>query len=152
MRLRALTAFLFCLPGLASAELLLGAGYVNGVIGPNIEWAGERNTFYILPGGHVASRGWDGFDEVRWVAGMRRRIERGRTAESGFFTGVLAGDLDGRHQRERLGAGAELGYQWVNEHTRWTVSSGMAVLEEVEERNEDVEPRLTIGVTATLRR
>ena len=152
MRLRALVLLLLGFSAPVSAEWLVGAGYVNGVIGANLEWAGERSSFYVLPGAHVASRGWDITDEFRWVAGMRRRIEGGHTADSGFFVGLLGGDLDGRHQRERLGLGGELGYQWVTEHTRWTLSSGMAVLEEVEERDEDVEPRLTIGVSASFRR
>ena len=152
MRLRTLLLLLLGFSAPAHAEWLVGAGYVNGVIGANVEWAGERNSFYVLPGAHVASRGWDAADDLRWVAGMRHRIDDGHTADSGFYTGILGGDLGGRHQQERLGLGGELGYQWVTDNTRWTLGSGIAFLEEVEERDEDVEPRLTIGVSASFRR
>jgi len=141
---------LLLLPVLSRAELLVGIGYMNGVVGPNLEWAWQRNTAYVLPGAHLGNQGLE--DDFRWVAGMRHRIDRGTTVTSGFFTGAMVGDLGGEKHYERLGVGGELGHQWVGNFLRLTVSGGIALLEELKEEDLDMEPQLTIGVTLSLRR
>lgn len=155
-------------PGQARAELLVGAGFLNGLVGPNVEWAWRRTTAWVLPGAHIGSQGFQD-DDLRWVIGMRRRLDGGTTVTNGFFSGLLAGDLGGEKSYERLGLGAELGHQWIGNHLRLTVSGGLAVLQPLDcedyrrsnqcetpaarDRNAlDAEPHLTLGVTLTLRR
>lgn len=136
----------------AMAEGLIGFAFVNKVHGLNLEWAFERNSVYVVSGAHLDSGGLE-TDDLRYVVGARHRINDGTTDTSGFFTGALAGDLGGRQQYERLGAGGELGYQWVKEHTRWTLSGGLAVLEKLEEHGiEDNEPEAFIAVSVSLRK
>ena len=155
-------------PGQARADLLVGVGFLNGLVGPNVEWAWRHTTAWVLPGAHIGGQGFQD-DDLRWSIGMRRRLDEGTTVTSGFFSGLLAGDLGGEKRYERVGLGAELGHQWVGNHVRLTVSGGLAVLQpldcadyrrrsecdtaEARESNAlDAEPLLTLGVTLTLRR
>jgi hypothetical protein len=166
MPVRFLVCLILLLSSPAMAEKLIGFGYVNSLVGVNLEWAFERNTVYALPGFNIDYGGSESSnddivtedegglqtDDFRWILGMRHRIEGGSTASDGFFTGVMVGDLGGRQQYERLGVGGELGYQWVKDYTRWTLSAGLAGLEEQEERNLDAEPEAFLSLTISLRR
>ena len=88
---RWLLSFLMLMPLPAVADdLLIGLGYLNGLAGVNLEWATEHNSFYAMPAMYLDSGGFD-TDEPRWVAGWRRKMERGLMSESGFFTGLMAG-------------------------------------------------------------
>ena len=136
----------------ARAEFLIGPSSVNSVIGPTFEWAGQRSSYYAVVGAHMARGGWDVEDDMRWVIGSRHRLDRGTTDTSGFYVGALAGDLGGRRQYERLGIGGEIGHQWVGEFLRLTVSSGLAILEEQEERDNDYEPMIVMGISLMIRR
>jgi len=140
------------LPAAAQGELLVGVGQVNGVVGPNLEWGFERSSIYAIPGGQITSAGWNAPDDFRWVVGARRRIAREQTITSGFFTGAMVGDLGGESRFERLGVGGEFGYQWVTTYLRWTLSSGVALLEELEEKNEDSAPLVIFGASVSFRR
>ena len=151
-RLRLVFLLLCIIPFSARAEILIGPSSVNSVVGPTFEWAGQHSSFYAVYGGHIARGGWDVVDDPRWVVGSRHRLDRGSTAESGFYGGVVVGDLGGRRQYERLGAGGEIGYQWVGEFVRLTMSSGLAVLEEQEQRDNDVTPGLIMGISLMIRR
>ncbi|MCK5874283.1 MAG: hypothetical protein KAG82_06295 [Alcanivoracaceae bacterium] len=153
--------------GQASSEMLVGYAFVNGISGLNLEWAGQRNTVYAVPGTYLNDEGLS--DKWRWVAGFRHRIDRGYTNINGFYTGLMLGDLGGEKRYERLGAGFEIGHQWVKEYTRTTLSAGVAVLEPLdcgdylaesscntqEERDKndlDAEPGLILSLTISLRR
>jgi hypothetical protein len=130
--------------------MMVGYGFVNNINGVNLEWAFEHNTVYAIPGYYFDSGGAVTENFV-WVTGFRHRLEEGSTRDSGFFTGLMAGHLDGRRQYDRLGVGGELGYQWVADHTRWTLSAGLAALEEQEERNQDAEPEAFFAFSVSLR-
>lgn len=132
------------------AEGLIGYAFVNNINGVNLEWAFERNSVYVVPGVFFDSGGAD-TEEVRWAAGFRHRIDEGTMDTSGFYTGLMAGDLDGRRQYDRLGAGGELGHQWVTDNTRWTLSAGLVALEEQEERELDAEPEVFFAFSVSLR-
>jgi hypothetical protein len=153
--------------GQASSEVLIGYAFVNGINGLNLEWAGQRNTVYVVPGTYLVDGGLS--DDWRWVAGVRHRIDRGYTNINGFYTGLMFGDLGSEAKYERLGAGFEIGHQWVKEYTRTTLSAGVAVLEKLDcadyrratacdtveerERNDkDMEPGLILSLTISLRR
>ncbi|MCG8391873.1 MAG: hypothetical protein MI745_02210 [Pseudomonadales bacterium] len=166
---RWLLSFLMLMPLSAAADdALVGIGYLNGLVGLNLEWATEHNSFYGMPALYVDSGGLD-TDEFRWVAGWRHKMERGLMSENGFYTGLMAGDLGGDRHYERLGMGVELGHQWVKPYSRWTVSAAVGALESLdcndykaaircdseEERDRydlDVEPVVVLGVSFSLRR
>lgn len=133
------------------AEGLIGFAYVNNLNAINLEWAFKRNTVYVASGAHTGTNGLE-TDDIRYVAGARHIINDGATDKSGFYTGFMGGDLGGRKQYERLGVGGELGYQWVTDYTRWTLSGGLAVLEEIEERNLEKEPEAFLGFSISLRK
>lgn len=166
---RWLLSLLVLLPLSATAdEALIGLGYLNGLVGLNLEWAKEKNSFYALPSTYIGSGGAED-DEFRWVAGWRHKMERGRMDESGFYLGLLAGDLGGEKHYERLGAGVELGHQWVKDYTRWTLSGAVGVLESLDcsdyrssagcnsvkkqdQYELDAEPTAILGISVSLRR
>ena len=103
---RWLLSFLALLPLSAAADdALIGIGYLNGLVGLNLEWATEKNSFYGMPAYYVDSSGLD-TEEFRWVAGWRRKMERGLMSEKGFYTGLMAGDLGG----ERHGPACRFSY------------------------------------------
>ena len=61
--------------------------------------------------------------------GWRHPVTGGRD-ESGYFVGaflgqVIASQQANRQDYHRNGAGFDISYQWVNEHTRKTVSVGL---------------------------
>ena len=162
-----LAALLLSVAGQASSEMLVGYAFVNGISGLNLEWAGQRNSVYVVPGTYLVDGGLS--DKWRWVAGVRHRIDRGYTNVSGYYTGLMVGDLAGEHRYERLGAGFEIGHQWVKEYTRITLSGGVAALQSLDcsdyrravfcdtaqERKDnalDMEPGLILGLTISLRR
>ena len=152
----------------ATAEKLIGIAFVSGLTGVNLEWAGERTSYYGMFGSHFDDGGLD--TSVRWVAGFRHRLDGGFTNTSGFYIGGMAGDLGADKDYERLGAGFEVGYQWVKSHTRITLGGGVAVLEqldcsdrfdnpalcdsadEIEQREEEAEPGVILSLTISLRR
>jgi hypothetical protein len=160
-------ALLLSVAGQASSEMLVGYAFVNGINGLNLELAGERNTVYAVPGTYLADSGLS--DNWTWVAGFRHRIDRGYTNVSGYYTGMMFGDLAGEHRYKRLGAGFEIGHQWVKEYTRTTLSGGVAVLEGLscsdylpavscntatkrQDNELGVEPGLILSLTISLRR
>lgn len=162
-----LAAMLLSVAGQASSEVFVGYAFVNGISGLNLEWAGQRNSVYVIPGTYLVDGGLS--DKWRWVAGVRHRIDRGYTNVSGFYTGLMVGDLAGESRYERLGAGFEIGHQWVKEYTRTTLSGGVAALESLdcsdyrgatscntEQKRKDnaldMEPGLILSLTISLRR
>ena len=168
IQIRVLLLVLLLAPGLSRAELLVGIGFLNGVVGPNIEWAGRHTSYWVLPGAHLGNQGFQD-DDWRWAVGLRHQLEGGTTVTNGFFTGLLLGDLGGEKRYRRLGIGAELGHQWVGNYVRLTTSAGLAILEpldcgdyrpsnqcssEAQRRRHDLdpEPQLTLGITLSLRR
>ncbi|KGD65988.1 hypothetical protein Y5S_00460 [Alcanivorax nanhaiticus] len=166
---RWLVSLIALLPFSAQADdALIGLGYLNGLVGINLEWATTQNSFFALPAYYVDSSGLD-TDEFRWVVGWRHKMERGMMDESGFYTGLMAGDLGGERHYERLGAGFEIGHQWVKPYSRWTVSAAVGALEALEcadykaefrcdseeERDQndlDIEPVVVLGVSYSFRR
>ena len=144
--------------------MLIGLGYLNGLVGINLEWATTQNSF--RPPCLLCRFLWPDTDEFRWVAGWRK-MERGMM-DNGFYTGLLAGDLGGERHYERLGVGFEIGHQWVKPYSRWTVSAAIGAVEALEcadykaaircdseeEQDQydlDVEPVVVLGVSYSFR-
>lgn len=130
--------------------LMLGYAFVSNLNGMNLEWAFEHNTVYLVPGYYFDSGGAR-TDTARWVTGYRHLLEDTPTDESGFFTGALAGHLDGKRQTERLGLGGELGHQWVKDYTRWTFSASLVALEDRPAHDQGVEPEVFFAFSVSLR-
>ena len=150
-RIVLLPALLLCAVS-ARAEMLIGIGAVSRVVGLNLEWAGEHNSYYVMPG-MLLKRGGLSEDNVRWVAGMRHRLERGLMNTSGFYSGVQVGNYgEGSYSVDRHGAGFELGHQWVKEYTRIGLGAALLYMEEVEEEELDAEPRVLLGINISLRK
>ncbi|MGB2246206.1 MAG: hypothetical protein ACPH3N_00980 [Alcanivorax sediminis] len=166
---RWLVSLFALLPFSAQADdALIGLGYLNGLVGVNLEWATTQNSFFVMPAYYVDSSGLD-TDEFRWAAGWRHKMERGMMDESGFYTGLMAGDFGGERHYERLGAGFEIGHQWVKPYSRWTVSGVIGAVEalecaeykaafrcdseeEQEQYDLDVEPVVILGISYSFRR
>ena len=143
---------LFCLlPLSAFAGGLLGIAYVDNIAGLNLEWATNQSSFYVVPGVRV-TQGQGGAEkkDVRFVAGMRHRLDQGTMNDSGFFIGLIGGDLGGSADHRRNGYGGELGYQLMKNFTRWTVSGGLVVLDADKDRNLNNEPAAVLGVSISL--
>jgi|GEM_PF-420008 len=136
----------------ARAELLIGLANVSNITGLNLEWAGDRSSYYVMPGLEMR-RGGLREDNFRWVVGMRHRLERGLMSSSGFYSGLLAGNFgDSPTQVDRHGAGAELGHQWVKEYSRIGLGAALLYMEEVEELDLKGEPRVVLGINFSLRK
>lgn len=133
------------------ADTLVGIAFVEGLTGLNLEYMGERTSYYGVFGAHSNSGGFE-TDDTRWQLGFRKRVERSPMASPGFYVGMVVGDLGGRKQYERLGVGGELGHQWLTPNTRTTVSVGLAALEELKEQALDAEPGVFLGVSWSIRR
>lgn len=133
------------------ADVLIGIANIANLTGLNLEWTGDHNSVYVVPALERSRMGLRD-DKLRWIAGVRHRLERGSMASSGFFSGLMVGDLAGDKEYERLGAGGELGYQWAKEYTRISLSAALVVLEAVPEEELKEEPSVALGVTINLRR
>lgn len=133
------------------ADVLIGIANIANLTGLNLEWTGDHNSVYVVPALERRRTGLRD-DKIRWIAGMRHRLERGSMDSSGFFSGLMVGDLAGDKDYERLGAGGELGYQWSKEYTRISLSAALVVLEAVPEEELEEEPSVELGITINLKR
>ncbi len=135
----------------ARAEALIGIANVANITGLNLEWAGEHNSVYVMPGLELKSDGLRE-DNFRWTAGFRHRLERGLMSTSGFYSGLLVGNLGEHPNLDRYGAGAELGHQWVKEFTRIGLGAALLYMEPLDEVDLDGEPRVVLGINISLRK
>lgn len=135
----------------ARAEVLVGIANVSNITGLNLEWAGDHNSYYVVPGMELKGGGLDD-NRFRWVVGMRHRLDRAYMSTSGFFSGLQLGNYEGVGRYDRLGAGPELGYQWVKDYTRIGLSSALLYMEAVPEADINAEPNVVLGITISLRK
>ncbi|PTQ88184.1 hypothetical protein [Agitococcus lubricus] len=101
-----------------------GIGLFNDMLHANVETVTDLGNFYVRVGSFIeADTG-----EVAANVGWRHPITNGRD-ESGYFLGAFIGHvIASSYNRDdylRLGMGFDLSYQWVNEHTRKTISVGL---------------------------
>lgn len=148
---RLLFGLICLLPVSTFAGGLYGIAYMDNIVGVNLEWATQHNSFYVMPGYRFGQSdgGADTEEGIRWVAGWRHRMDNGQMRDSGFYLGLLAGDFGEHKNYHRYGAGGELGYQWVAKYTRWTVSGAMTLLDQ-NDLNEKAEPQFFFGVSVSL--
>lgn len=114
---------LFCLfPVTTFAGGLIGAAYIDNIVGPNLEWAFNTTSVYVVPGVRFSqSSNGAKKDDVRFIGGARVAIDRGRMDTSGFYLGFIAGDFSNNRHYKRNGYGGEIGYHLVKKNTRWTL-------------------------------
>ncbi len=101
----------------------VGVGLFDDMANVNIETVTDLGNFYARVGkfietsaGPAANFGW-------------RYPITGTRDEEGYFMGVfighvIGGSFDGK-EYNRTGAGADLSYHWVTEHTRKVISVGL---------------------------
>lgn len=141
----------FLLPLSAFAGPYLGVAYVDNIVGLNLEWAWSRTSVYLVPGYRFSQSTGGANNSVRWVGGVRHLMSDGTMEQSGFFLGLIGGDLGGSRHYRRSGIGGEIGYQHIEDFTRWTVSGAMVVLEHDPVRNLRNEPAVVFGLSVSLR-
>jgi hypothetical protein len=155
MRMRALLCGVLLLAAVpARAEFWLGLIDMNGMAGFNFEWAGSAGSGWLAVGSYQGNTGFE-FDNTTGSAGWRWYNE-GKFDQSGYFGGVILGDLDGAANYNRFGAGGELGYQWVTQHLRMTVQGGLTVVDAPTDgpksaTEQDPEPKAIFGASISLR-
>lgn len=112
-------------PAVAHADLLLGLTTDNGLKGVNIEKTGPAGSVYVVLGSFQSNTGFE-ITNMTGILGFRR-FQEGKYDEDAYFAGAFVGDIAGGPGYNRYGAGGELGYQWVTDHLRMTMSAGMAL-------------------------
>lgn len=105
-----------------------GVGFFNDMIAVNGMAPTEKGQFYLRVGRFFNS------NEGIAVNGGWRYPLKGAVTENGYMAGVFAGHIIGESLGgkvfNRLGAGADLAYQWVNPHTVKVLAIGIGVGEE----------------------
>ncbi len=109
----------------AHAGMYVGLTADGELVGVNIEFAGSVGSVYAVLGTYQGKTGYE-FENLTGIVGLRR-FQDGAYNESSFFGGIFIGDVDGGPAYTRLGAGGEVGYQWVTTNLRMTLHAGMAL-------------------------
>lgn len=102
----------------------VGVGLFSDMLNANVETVTDLGNFYLRVGRFMESDAGAAFN-----MGWRHPVTGGRD-ESGYFVGAFLGQVvasvkDYNQDYHRNGAGLDISYQWVNEHTRKTVSVGL---------------------------
>lgn len=101
----------------------IGVGLFDDMLNINAETVTDLGNFYIRTGKFMESDAGAAFN-----MGWRYPIT-GKRDDSGYFLGAFLGNViaasSSSGDYNRNGAGLDISYQWVNEHTRKTVSVGM---------------------------
>jgi len=102
----------------------VGVGLFSDMLNANVETVTDLGNFYLRVGRFMESDAGAAFN-----MGWRHPVTGGRD-ESGYFVGAFLGQVvasvkDNNEDYHRNGAGFDISYQWVNEHTRKTVSVGL---------------------------
>lgn len=142
---------LFAAP--ARAEFLLGIVAANELMGTNFEWAGEASSTYVVLGTYQDKTGFNVENLTGYLG--HRRYAGGLFHKSTFFGGFYVGDLAGGPTYNRIGAGGEVGYQWLTDNLRVSVQAGVALIGEASGENgpttTDPEPQSFMGAGASIR-
>ncbi|MCB1674119.1 MAG: hypothetical protein KDI00_05575 [Pseudomonadales bacterium] len=101
----------------------MGVGLFDDMLNVNVESVTDLGNFYFRTGKFLESHAGAAFN-----MGWRYPVTSPRDA-SGYFVGaflgqVMASSYNGE-EYHRNGAGLDISYQWVNQHTRKTISVGM---------------------------
>lgn len=101
----------------------IGVGLFDDMLNVNAETVTDLGNFYIRTGKFMESDAGAAFN-----MGWRYPIT-GKRDDSGYFVGAFLGHViaasSSSGDYNRNGTGLDISYQWVNEHTRKTISVGM---------------------------
>ena len=101
----------------------VGIGLFSDMLNVNAETVTDLGNFYLRTGKFMESDAGAAFN-----IGWRHPVTGGRD-ESGYFVGAFLGQVIASTRNNgdyhRNGIGFDISYQWVNEHTRKTVSVGL---------------------------
>lgn len=101
----------------------VGVGLFSDMLNVNAETVTDLGNFYLRVGKFMESNAGAAFN-----MGWRHPVTGGRD-ESGYFVGAFLGQVIASTRNNddyhRNGVGFDISYQWVNEHTRKTVSVGL---------------------------
>lgn len=109
---------------LKPVSVYTGVGLFSDMLNVNTEAVTDLGNFYVRVGRFMESDAGAAFN-----MGWRYPVTGGRD-EEGYFVGAFLGQVvastrDGNQEYHRNGAGLDISYQWVTEHTRKTVSVGL---------------------------
>jgi hypothetical protein len=109
---------------LKPVSVYTGVGLFSDMLNINNEAVTDLGNFYLRVGKFMESDAGAAFN-----MGWRYPITGGRD-ESGYFVGAFVGQVvasvrDNNQEYHRNGAGLDISYHWVNEHTRKTMSVGL---------------------------
>ncbi len=114
-------------------DFYLGIGMFNDMLNVNMEFVSEDWGNIAVRVGQFRDTGEGIAGNVSW----RKPLTSDNPKEDGYFIGVFAGQVVGDslagEKYNRLGAGAEMGFHWVNDHTRKVFSVGIGAAEPLEE-------------------
>lgn len=109
---------------LKPVSVYTGVGLFSDMLNTNAEAVTDLGNFYLRVGKFMESNAGAAFN-----MGWRYPVTGGRD-ESGYFVGAFIGQVvasvrDNNQEYHRNGAGLDISYHWVNEHTRKTISVGL---------------------------
>lgn len=138
---------------LKPVSVYTGVGLFSDMLNVNTEAVTDLGNFYMRVGKFMESEAGAAFN-----MGWRYPVTGGRD-ESGYFVGAFLGQVvasvrNGNQEYHRNGAGLDISYHWVNEHTRKTVSVGLGTgfSDRVDSNaNEPAQPRAFFSFSTALK-
>lgn len=140
-----------------------GVGIYNGMVNANYELSFDTSAVVVRIGRYLQEA-----NDPALNLSYRHYLNAEKNV-SDFFVGAVAGQIESERiynkDFNRLGAGIEVGYQWVSEFTKITASMGVGAAESVEHtvnvgtaespsyltKELEMEPGLMAGVSIALR-
>lgn len=110
----------------------VGVGVYNGLVNANYELSFDTSSVVVRVGEYLQEA-----NDPAINLSYRRYLNAEKNV-SDFFIGGVVGHIESERiygkDFNRLGAGIEVGYQWVSEFTKITASMGVGAAEAVEHR------------------
>jgi opacity protein-like surface antigen len=131
-------------------DLYVGVGLFDELMHVNVETVTRWGNFMLRAGR---------FHKIEPLAvnmSWRKPLDSDDGNATGFYAGFFGGQIIGEEideeARMRLGAGAEMGYQWVREYTRSEITVGLGAAEAIKEGDveHDTVPTLFISYRIAL--
>jgi hypothetical protein len=130
----------------------VGVGLFDDMVHVNVETVTDMGNFYARVGKFIEADA-----NMAANVGWRYPITGTRDEEGyfmGFFIGHVIASSFAEKDHNRSGAGAEMSYHWVTEHTRKVISVGLGTgfSDRVDPKSKEVAaPRIFIGFSTALK-
>lgn len=138
-------------PSRGDDKRYVGVGLFNDLLNVNAEMVTDWGNFVLRVGKFL-----DTEDGIAAHVAWRKALTADDNQTSGYYLGLFAGQVKGDaiagEVKNRLGAGADLGYHWVNNETRKVLSVGLGSAEPFEEGEQKVnaEPYIFFNFSAAI--